>query len=160
MGKFPRLSGPFRLYPALPARGAGGKPVSISVGTDSNRLSERPTAVLDNLEDDSLSLPERSKDRAFQRTRLEEDLRAIVVADHDTGSCHRVVDLDDTLHRSGFLDFAGPNAGRANAGLAGIRTVTDPDNLDIRQPATVVSLMGEADGLAVAGLLAAHFATI
>jgi hypothetical protein len=38
--------------------------------------------------------------------------------------------------------------------------MANPDNLDIRQPATVVSLMGEADGLAVAGLFAAHFATI
>jgi hypothetical protein len=135
-------------------------PISVTVGADSNRLCERPTTVLDDLEDDSLSLPEGSKDRALQRTGLEENLRAIVVADHDTGSCHRVVDLDDALHRSGFFDFAGAYAGRANAGLAGIRSVADPDHLDIRQPATVVSLMGEANGLAVAGLLAAHFATI
>lgn len=154
------MRGPFRLYPALPARGAGEKVVSVTVGADPNRLGERPTAVFDDLEDDALSLPEGSKDRAFQRTGLEEHLRPIIVADHDPGSCHRVVDLDDTLHRSGFLDFAGANAGRTDAGLAGIRAVPDPDDLDIRQPATVISLMGEADGLAVAGFLAAHFTTI
>ena len=160
MGRIPRRSGPVRLYPALPARGAGEKAVSVAVRSDSNRLGERPSTVLDDFKDDSLTLAEGSKDRAIQGPGLEEDLGAIVVADYDSGSCHRVVDLDDTLHQSGFLDFAGPNAGRADSRLAGIRTMANPDNLDIRQPATVVSLMGEADGFAVAGLLAAHFATI
>ena len=50
------MSGPVRLYRALPARGAGGKPLSIAVGADTNRLCERPTAVIDDLEDDALSL--------------------------------------------------------------------------------------------------------
>lgn len=154
------MSGPVRLYPATPARGAGETRLSVTVGADPNRLGERPAIVFDDVEDDSLPLPEGSKDRAFQGTGLEEYFGPIVVADYDSGSCDRVVDLDDTLHRSGFLNFAGANAGRTDAGLAGIRAVPDPDNLDIGQPATVVSLMGEADGLAVAGFFAAHFTTI
>lgn len=138
----------------------GRKARSVTVGADSNRLRKRPASVIDDLEDDSLSLSEGSKNRAFQRTGLQENLRAIVVADHDAGSCHRVVDLDDTLHLSGFFDLAGADTRSADAGPACIRTVPDPDDLDIRQPATIISLVGEADGLAVAGLFAAHFTTI
>jgi hypothetical protein len=159
-GRVPHLGWSRSTIPTAFEGGVGRKARSITVGPDSNRLRKRPTAVFDDLEIDSLSLSEGSKDRALQRAGLKENFRAIVVADHDAGSSDRVVDLDDALHLSGFFDLAGAYAGRADAGPARIRAVADPDYLDIRQPATIVSLVGEANGLAVARLLAAHFATI
>ena len=54
---------------------------------------------------------------------------------------------------SGLLHLAGADARSAHAGAAGVGSVPDPYALDVRQPTPIVSLVGEADGLAVTGPL-------
>src|SRR5690606_27601279 len=61
---------------------------------------------------------------------------------------------------SGLFDFAGPDARRANASPARVRAVPDADALDVREPAAVVSLVGEAHGLSVAGAFPADLTVI
>jgi hypothetical protein len=53
-----------------------------------------------HVKDDMLTLAEKSKERAVKASWLEEDLRAIVVTDDDTGFRNLVVHLDEPLHQA------------------------------------------------------------
>lgn len=53
---------------------------------------------LDDVEEDALALTERAEDGALEGLLAEEDLRAIVLPQHDTGLGDWVVETDDTLH--------------------------------------------------------------
>jgi len=127
-----------------------------------NGGGEQAVLFFDDIEDYPLALSECPENRPTQRTGLEVDLGLIIVSDDDPGTSNGIVCFHDSLghRRLGLFDLAGANAGGADPGSTCVRTVLDANSLDIGQPATVVAFVREADGLAVAWLLAADFTAI